>query len=225
MTPFLAEIIGTCILMILGNGVVCNVVLKKTKGNDAGWIVIALGWGIAVFTAVFITAEASGAHLNPAVTLGLAVAGNFSWAKVPLYLAAQFLGAAIGATLVWYQYRLHFDETDDPDSKLATFCTGPAIRNIPSNLFSEIIGTFVLVFGVLYISGAKVGDQTASLGSLDALPVALVVLGIGLSLGGTTGYAINPARDLSPRIMHTLLPISRKRDSDWEYSWIPVIGP
>ena len=225
MTPFLAEVIGTCILILLGDGVVGNVVLNKTKGNDSGWIVITLGWGIAVFVAVFITASASGAHINPAVTLGLALAGSFPWASVPVYLAAQFLGGAIGATLVWLHYRPHFAETEDADGKLAVFCTGPAIRDTTSNLISEIIGTFVLVLGVFYISGATVGDQSASLGSLDALPVALVVLGIGLSLGGTTGYAINPARDLAPRIMHAILPIPRKRDSDWSYAWIPVVGP
>lgn len=220
MTPFVAEIIGTAILLLLGDGVVANVVLKGTKGNNSGWIVITMGWGMAVFVAVFIVAAASGAHLNPAVTLGLALAGNFPWADVPIYMAAQFIGAAIGAGLVWLQYRMHFDATDDADAKLAVFCTGPAIRNTASNLISEIIGTFVLVFAVLYIAAPDVG-----LGALDALPVGLVVLVIGLALGGTTGYAINPARDLSPRLMHAILPIAGKRDSDWGYSWIPVVGP
>ncbi len=225
MTPFVAEVIGTAVLVLLGNGVVANVVLDKTKGNNAGWIVITLGWGIAVFTGVFISASVSGAHLNPAITLGFAIAGTFAWPQVPIYLAAQFLGGAIGATLVWLHYKDHFAETLDGNTKLAAFSTAPEIRSNTSNLIAETIGTFVLMLGVFYISGATVGAQSASLGALDALPVALVVLGIGLSLGGNTGYAINPARDLSPRIMHAILPIPRKRDSDWGYSWIPVIGP
>lgn len=225
MSAFVAELIGTMILMLLGNGVVANVLLKKTKGHDAGLMAITVGWGVAVFVAVFVTAAYSGAHINPAVTVGLAVAGKFAWAKVPAYLLAQFLGAAFGAFLVWYQYKDHFDATEDQEAKLAVFSTSPAISNTLNNLASEIIGTFVLVFAVLYITGPTVGSQEASLGSLDALPVALVVLGIGLSLGGTTGYAINPARDLSPRIMHAILPIPRKGDSDWGYAWIPVVGP
>ena len=220
MTPFIAEIIGTAFLLLLGDGVVANVVLKGTKGENSGWIVISLGWGMAVFVAVFIVAAYSGAHINPAVTLGLAVAGKFAWAKVPLYLLAQFIGAAIGAFLVWLHYRDHFAATPDGDAKLAVFCTGPAIRNTSSNFISEVIGTFVLVFAVLYIAAPEVG-----LGALDALPVGLLVLVIGLCLGGTTGYAINPARDLSPRLMHFLLPIPNKRDSDWGYAWIPVLGP
>ncbi len=220
MTPFIAEIIGTAFLLLLGDGVVANVVLKGTKGENSGWIVISLGWGMAVFVAVFIVAAYSGAHINPAVTLGLAVAGKFVWAKVPLYLLAQFIGAAIGAFLVWLHYRDHFAATPDGDAKLAVFCTGPAIRNTSSNFISEVIGTFVLVFAVLYIAAPDVG-----LGALDALPVGLLVLVIGLCLGGTTGYAINPARDLSPRLMHFLLPIPNKRDSDWGYAWIPVLGP
>lgn len=225
MTPFLAEFIGTFLLILLGDGVVANVVLNKTKGNNSGWIVITFGWAIAVFVAVFVVAPYSGAHINPAVTIGLALAGSFDWAQVPVYLIAQFLGGAFGAAMVWLHYRPHFAETKDQDAKLATFCTGPAIRNTASNLISEIIGTFVLVFGVLYIVGPIVGGQEASLGALDALPVGLLVLGIGLCLGGTTGYAINPARDLSPRIMHAILPIPEKRDSDWSYAWIPVVGP
>ncbi len=220
MTPFIAEIIGTAFLLLLGDGVVANVVLKGTKGENSGWIVISLGWGMAVFVAVFIVAAYSGAHINPAVTLGLAVAGKFAWAKVPLYLLGQFIGAAIGAFLVWLHYRDHFAATPDGDAKLAVFCTGPAIRNTFSNFISEVIGTFVLVFAVLYIAAPEVG-----LGALDALPVGLLVLVIGLCLGGTTGYAINPARDLSPRLMHFLLPIPNKRDSDWGYAWIPVLGP
>ena len=220
MTPFIAELVGTALLLLLGDGVVANVVLRDTKGAKGGWIVITFGWGMAVFVAVFAVAIFSGAHINPAVTIGLAVAGKFDWALVPLYLLAQFLGGALGALLMWLHYQPHFARTEDPDAKLAVFCTGPAIRNAPANFISETIGTFVLVFGVLYLAAPEVG-----LGALDALPVGLLVLVIGLSLGGTTGYAINPARDLSPRIMHALLPISGKRDSDWSYAWIPVFGP
>ena len=220
MSPFLGEFIGTAILLLLGNAVVANVVLKGTKGSGAGWITISFGWGTAVFVAVFIVAGYSGAHINPAVTLGLALAGSFEWASVPLYLTAQFLGGALGAFLVWLHYRDHFESTDDADAKLAVFCTAPAIRNNLSNLLSEIIATFVLVFAVLYMVKPDVG-----LGALDALPVGAVVLAIGLTLGGTTGYAINPARDLSPRIIHALVPISGKRDNDWGYAWIPVLGP
>ena len=220
MSPFLGEFIGTAILLLLGNAVVANVVLKDTKGSGAGWITISFGWGTAVFVAVFVVAEYSGAHINPAVTLGLALAGSFEWTSVPLYLAAQFLGGALGAFLVWLHYRDHFESTDDADAKLAVFCTAPAIRNNLSNLLSEIIATFVLVFAVLYMVKPDVG-----LGALDALPVGAVVLAIGLTLGGTTGYAINPARDLSPRIIHALVPIRGKRDNDWGYAWIPVLGP
>ena len=212
--------IGTAFLILLGDGVVANVVLNKTKGNNSGWIVITFGWGIAVFVGVYISAAHSGAHLNPAVTIALAVAEKFEWAKVPVYIAGQFAGAMAGAFLVWVSYKKHFDETTDADAKLAVFCNSPAIPNIFFNMATEIIGTFALVFGILFITGADV-----KLGSLDALPVALLVLGIGLSLGGPTGYAINPARDLGPRIMHAILPIKNKRDSDWKYSWIPVIGP
>lgn len=220
MTPFLGELIGTTILLLLGNGVVANVVLNDTKGQGAGWIVIAWGWAMAVFVAVFTVAAFSGAHLNPAVTLALAIAGKFAWGDVPGYIAAQFLGGALGATLVWLVYRDHFARTEDADLKLAVFCTGPAIRNPVSNLVSEIVGTFVLAFAVLFLAVSVFG-----LGGLDALPVGLLVLAIGLSLGGTTGYAINPARDLAPRIMHALLPVPGKRDSDWGYAWIPVAGP
>ena len=225
MTPFLGELIGTALLILLGNGVVANVVLNKTKGNDSGWIVITFGWAIAVFVGVFTVAAVSGAHINPAVTLGFAVAGSFPWADVPIYLLGQFLGAGIGAFLVWLHYKDHFAATDDKAGQLGCFSTGPAIANRTNNLISEIIGTFVLVFAVFYIAGAEVGGEPASLGALDALPVAFVVLGIGLSLGGTTGYAINPARDLGPRIMHAILPIPNKGDSDWGYAWILVVGP
>ncbi len=225
MTPFLAEIVGTFMLLLLGNGVVANVVLSGTKGNSGGWIVITLAWGLSVFVAVFIAGSISGAHLNPAVTIGLAVAGSFSWSLVPSYILAQMLGAMAGTTMVYLMHKDHYDITEDGEAKRATFCTSPAIRNPASNFFSELMGTFALVFGVFYISGATVGSQEASLGALDALPVGLLVTVIGLSLGGTTGYAINPARDLGPRIMHQLLPIKNKVDSDWGYSWIPVLGP
>jgi glycerol uptake facilitator protein len=220
MSPFLAEMIGTAILILLGDGVVANMVLRNTKGSNSGWIVIAFGWGMAVFVGVLVASGASGAHLNPAVTLAMVAAGKLGWDKAPFYLAAQLLGACFGAFLVWLQYKSHFDITEDKDAKLAVFCTGPQIRSPLSNIISEIIGTFVLVFAALDISSPQGG-----LGSLDALPVALVVLAIGLSLGGTTGYAINPARDFGPRLMHAILPIPGKRDSDWPYAWIPVAGP
>ena len=220
MNNFLFELIGTAFLILFGDGVVANVVLNKTKGNNSGWIVINFGWAIAVFVGVFIAAPYSGAHLNPAVSIAFAAAGKFEWSNVPLYIAGQFAGAMIGSFLVWMAYKKHFDETTDADAKLAVFCNSPAIRNTTFNLATEIIGTFALVFGIFFITGADV-----KLGSLDALPVALLILGIGLSLGGPTGYAINPARDLGPRIMHFILPIKGKRDSDWSYSWIPVAGP
>lgn len=229
MSPFMAEMVGTALLLLLGNGVVANVVLRETKGSDSGWIVITGGWGMAVFVAVFSVAAFSGAHINPAVTLGLAAAGTFSWDLVPTYLAGQFIGGGIGAFLVWLHYHPHFDVTEDLDAKLAVFCTGPAIRRSGANFVSEVIGTFVLVFGVLYLAAPNVSGPDGSiggLGALDALPVGLLVLVIGLALGGTTGYAINPARDLSPRIVHALVPMpGGKRDSDWGYSWIPVAGP
>jgi glycerol uptake facilitator protein len=225
MNNFLFELIGTAFLILLGNGVNANVVLSKTKGHNSGWIVITFGWAIAVFVGVYVAAGHSDAHLNPAVTLAFAVAGKFEWALVPIYIAGQFCGAMLGALLVWIAYKNHFDETADADAKLAVFCNSPAIPNIPFNLATEIIGTFALVFGVLFIAGAHINDVEIKLGSLDALPVALLVLGIGLSLGGPTGYAINPARDLGPRIMHFILPIKGKGSSGWDYSWIPVVGP
>ena len=225
MSAYVGELIGTAILMLLGNGVVANVVLNQTKGNNAGWIVITVGWGIAVFTAVFIVAAASGAHINPAVTVGLAVTGDFEWSMVPGYIAMQMFGAAIGTTLVYLMYKPHYDATEDQGAILGSFATAPGIRSTIPNVLSELLGTFVLVYGVLHIAGASVGDQSASLGALDALPVGLVVLGIGLCLGGTTGYAINPARDLAPRIMHAILPIKGKGGNDWNYAWIPVVGP
>ncbi|HWI93183.1 MAG TPA: MIP/aquaporin family protein [Flavisolibacter sp.] len=220
MNIFAAETIGTALLILLGDGVVANVVLNKTKGNNSGWIVITFGWAIAVFVGVFVASKASGAHLNPAVTIALAILNKISWSIVPQYLAGQMLGAMIGSILVWAAYRKHFLHTDDAAAKRAVFCTAPAIRSVSHNLFTEIIGTFVLIFGVLFIIA-----PSSSLGALDALPVALLVLGIGLSLGGPTGYAINPARDLGPRIMHAILPLGKKGDNDWRYSWIPVVGP
>lgn len=220
MTSFISELTGTAILILLGNGVVANVVLKDTKGNSGGWIVIAFGWAMGVFTGVYITAASSGAHLNPAVTLALALTGKFAWSSVPVYMLAQFLGAMLGAGLVWLSYKKHYDTTEDAGAIQATFCTAPAIPHRFFNLLTEVIGTFLLIFGVLFIAA-----PASSLGALDALPVALLVLAIGLSLGGPTGYAINPARDLGPRIMHALLPIPHKSHSGWGYSWTPVVGP
>ena len=220
MSIFLAELIGTALLIILGDGVVANCLLNKSKGQNGGWIVITMGWAMAVFVGVFAVGAYSGAHLNSAVTLALAATGAVPWEQVPVYVAAQMLGAFIGACIVYITYKQHFDITEDADAKLAIFCTGPAIRSAIPNLVTEIVGTFVLIFGVFYIAKGDVG-----LGAVDALPVALLVLAIGLSLGGPTGYAINPARDLGPRIAHAILPIKGKRDSDWGYAWIPVIGP
>lgn len=230
MNEFCAELIGTMILILLGNGVVANVVLNGTKGNNGGWIVIALGWGLAVFSGVIIAGPYSGAHLNPAVTIGLAIVGKFPLAKVTLFILAQMLGAALGALLVWAFYRHHYNQTTDQGAILGTFATGPAIRKLSNNFFCEMLGTFILVFVVFYIEGASIlcnslPEVKVGLGSVGALPVALLVTAIGLSLGGTTGYAINPARDLSPRIMHAILPIKSKGKSDWGYSLIPVIGP
>lgn len=225
MSAYIGELIGTMILIILGDGVVANVVLSKSKGNSSGWIVITTGWALAVFVAVFIVGTISGAHINPAVTIGLAVAGDFPWAKVPGYIIAQMIGAFIGAIIVWLSYFQHFGETADPGAKLAVFSTGPAIRSSVWNLLTEIVGTFMLVFGVLNIHGALMGTDAIDLGALGALPVAFLVWAIGLSLGGPTGYAINPARDLGPRIAHAILPIPGKGGSDWGYAWVPVVGP
>ena len=220
MNYFLGEFIGTAMLIILGNGVVANVLLNKSKGQNSGWIVIVFGWSMAVFVGVYMSAAASGAHINPAVTLAFAWLGKSTWDLVPAYIAAQVLGAMTGQLFVYIAYRPHYTATENTDLKMATFCTSPAIRSPFNNLFTEIIGTFILILGVLFIASPQ-----SSLGALDALPVALLVLGIGLSLGGPTGYAINPARDLGPRIMHFILPMKNKRDSDWSYSWIPVVGP
>ena len=220
MNEFFAEFFGTAMIIVFGGGVVSNVLLNKTKGNNGGWIVITFGWAAGVFTGVLIAAPVSGAHLNPAVTLALVLAHKFSLSLLPLYVCAQLLGAMFGAFLVWLAYKKHFDATEDGDLKLAVFCTAPNIRSYWYNVITEVVGTYVLCLAVLYMAEPEVG-----LGSLNALPVAIVVLGLGLSLGGPTGYAINPARDLGPRIMHFLLPISNKRDSDWSYSWVPILGP
>lgn len=216
----MGEFIGTGLLILLGQTVVSNVVLNKTKGHNSGWIVISFGWGMAVFVGVYCSAAASKAHLNPVVTLAFAVLGKISWQLVPIYIAAQLLGAMAGSLVAWLCFRPHFGPTADADAKLAVFCTTPAIRSYGDNLVAEIIATFVLILGVLFIAA-----PSSSLGALDALPVGLLVLAIGLGPGGPTGYAINPARDLGPRIMHALLPIAGKRDSDWSYAWIPVLGP
>ena len=231
MTPFLAELIGTAILIVLGNGVVANVVLQRTKGHGSGWLVIAWGWGMAVFVGVFCVSKYSGAHLNPAVTLAMAAAqrGNFAWSQVPLYVGGQMLGAFLGATIVYAFYYAHFAATKDADAKLSCFCTAPAIRNLAVAFFCEVVGTFFLVFPILLMVGPSFSlaqqNGTLGLGTLGELPVGLLVFAIGLSLGGTTGYAINPARDLGPRLAHALLPMPGKRDSDWGYAWVPVVGP
>lgn len=227
MTPFIAEIIGTFLLILLGCGVNANVSLAKTYGSSSGWIVITTGWAIAVYVGVVVSAPYSGAHLNPAVTVGLAAAGKFSWGDVPLYILAQFIGAMLGAFFVWLTHKDHFNATEDGGTKRGVFCNAPAIPNTPINLLNEIVGTFVLVFTVLYFSDAVITntETVIGLGSLGALPVAFLVWGIGLSLGGTTGYAINPARDLGPRIIHALVPIKEKGSNGWGYSWVPVIGP
>lgn len=227
MSPFIAELIGTMLLILLGDGVVANVLLNDTKGNNGGWMVITTAWGLAVFVGVMVAGPYSGAHLNPAVTIGLAIAGKFAWAGVLPYIAAQLIGAGMGAFLVWVMYKDHFNRNNDPGAMLACFCTGPAIRNYTSNITSEIIGAFVLVFAVFYISGAEITPTKVpvGLGSVGAVPVAFLVWVIGLSLGGTTGYAINPARDLAPRIIHALVPIKGKGSSDWSYAWVPIAGP
>lgn len=227
MTPFLAEILGTMFMILLGNGVVANVVLKGTKGNNGGWMVITTAWALAVFVGVVIAGPYSGAHLNPAVTIGLAIAGKFSWLDAPTYIAAQFIGAMLGAFLVWLLFKDFYAGTEDKGAKQATFCTAPAIPNTTSNLISEIIGTFVLIFVIFHFTNAEMGvdKNPIGLGSIGALPVTFLVWVIGLSLGGTTGYAINPARDLGPRIMHAILPVAGKGGNNWSYAWIPVVGP
>ncbi|MEP5254368.1 MAG: MIP/aquaporin family protein [Winogradskyella arenosi] len=230
MSILIAEILGTMILIICGNGVVANAVLKGTKGHGSGWIEITTSWALGVFLGVIVAGPYSGAHLNPAVTVALATTGGISWSLVPEYIAGELIGAMLGAFFVWVVYKDHFKITDDEGGKLACFSTGPAIRNTVSNLTSEIIGTFVLIFVIFYIAGPSISlgiegttDAIIGLGSIGAIPVAFLVWVIGLALGGTTGYAINPARDLGPRIVHSLLPF--KGSSDWSYSWIPIVGP
>jgi glycerol uptake facilitator protein len=229
MTPFIAELIGTFLLLFVGGGVVANVILEGTKGNDSnGWMVITTAWALAVYIGVVVSSPYSGAHLNPAVTVGLAVAGEFAWAEVPMYILAQVIGAFLGALATWVMYYDHFNITEDQETKLGVFATIPAIRNYPSNFINEALGTFVLVFVVLFFTDASFTDGeevVVGLGSLGALPVAFLVWGIGLGLGGTTGYAINPARDFGPRLFHALAPIKGKGTSDWAYAWVPILGP
>ncbi|HEV7301388.1 MAG TPA: MIP/aquaporin family protein [Tepidisphaeraceae bacterium] len=233
---FIAEFVGTAILILLGNGVVANVALRRTLGGGAGWIVITLGWGMAVFVAVMCVAKFSGAHLNPAVTVAMAFnnQGGFTWGDAPTYIVAQLLGAFVGAVLVFLYYGDHFEATDDANTKFGCFSTAPAIRNLPRAFFCEVVGTFLLVFPIFLMvaptfalpgAGTEGQEIANGFGALGALPVGLLVFAIGMSLGGTTGYAINPARDLGPRIAHALLPIRGKRDSDWGYAWIPVVAP
>jgi len=229
MEAYIFEFIGTAILLLMGSGVVANVILKDTKGNGGGWIVITTGWALAVYIAVVVAGPYSGAHLNPAVTISLAVKGSFEWNLVLGYIIAQLLGAFVGAFVCWLNYKDHFDRTQDGGTKLAVFSTGPAIKNTPINFIGELTGTFILLFVIYFITGAEIqstdGSTPVGLGSVGAIPVAFLVWVIGLSLGGTTGYAINPARDLGPRIFHALSPIKSKGSSDWGYAWVPVIAP
>ena len=218
---FVSELVGTAILILLGNGVVAAVLLAKSKAQNSGWIVITFGWGMAVTIGVYAAGPFSGAHINPAVTLGLAATGDFPWGDVPTYIAGQFAGAILGATLVWLAYLPHWKETEDPGLKLACFSTGPAIRKPLQNAVTELIGTAMLLIGVLAI-GLNKGAAASGVGPLL---VGLLVLSLGLSLGGPTGYAINPARDLGPRIAHAFLPIAGKGDSDWSYALVPVVAP
>ncbi len=219
MNTFLAELLGTALLILLGNGVVAGVVLKDTKNENSGWLVITIGWALAVTFAIYAVGRISGAHINPAVTIALAATGQFAWADVPVYLLAQFLGAMLGAALVYLHYLPHWERTADPGAKLAVFCTAPAVRHTPGNVISEFLGTFVLLFGLSALGANNFAE------GLNPLVVGALILAIGHSLGGTTGYAINPARDLGPRIMHAILPIPGKGDSDWGYAWIPVVAP
>lgn len=229
MSIFTAEVIGTALMILLGNGVVATCVLKGTKCGDGGhWLIITTAWAFAVFVGVTVAGPISGAHLNPAVTLGLALAGKLEWSLVPTYLAGELIGAMLGAFIVWLVYKDHFAITEDMDAKAACFCTAPAIRNYPPNFLSEMVGTFVLIFVILHIEGASIflGEQSSAqigLGSIGALPVAILVWVIGLSLGSTTGYAINPVRDFGPRLVLSILPLKAK--SDWSYAWVPVLGP
>src|ERR1041385_3419083 len=234
MNPYLAEFIGTAVLIIFGNGVVANVVLARTKGQNSGWIVITTGWALAVFIGVFCSQPFSGAHLNPAVTIAMATAGKLAANKVAGYIIAQMLGGIIGGALVFVFYREHFKVSEDANGKLACFCTAPNIRSLPQAFLCEVLGTFLLILPVFLMTDVSVKfpaigdspqDVTIGLGTLGAIPVGLVVFAIGLSLGGTTGYAINPARDLGPRIAHAILPVAGKASSDWSYAPIPVFGP
>jgi glycerol uptake facilitator protein len=229
MQAYIGEFIGTMILIILGDGVVAGVLLRNSKAENSGWIVITFGWAMAVAIAVYCVFQFSGAHINPAVTIALAVTGQFPWADVVPYIIAQFLGAFVGGVIVWLAYLAHWGETEDEGLKLGVFCTAPAIYNTPANVITEIVGTFVLVFGILgiFANSGSVGSVAGSVigTGLNPLLVGLLVLGIGLSLGGPTGYAINPARDLGPRIAHAVLPIAGKGGNDWGYAWIPVVGP
>lgn len=219
MNPYFAEFIGTALLILLGNGVVAGVLLKESKAQNAGWLVICMAWGLAVTFSIYAVGKFSGAHLNPAVSVGLAVAGSFSWAEVPMYILSQVAGAMVGSFLVYFHFLPHWAKTSDKGLKLAVFCTAPAIRNTVSNLISEIIATAVLVMGLLFIGANQFSE------GLNPLVVGALIISIGLSLGGPTGFAINPARDFGPRLVHALLPIPGKGDSDWGYSWIPVVGP
>ncbi len=226
MTRFTVELIGTALLILLGDGVVANVLLNKSKGQNSGWMVVATGWGLAVALALYCVSSFSGAHLNPAVTIGMAAIGKLEWAKVGGYLVAQMIGAFLGAVLVWLAYLPHWKETPDAGAKLGVFCTAPAIRSPGANLLTEIIGTFVLVLGGLAIlTPENLNAEHGFKAGLGPLLVGLLVLAIGVSLGGPTGYAINPARDLGPRLVHAFLPIRGKLDSDWAYAWVPVVGP
>lgn len=219
MTPFLGEVIGTMILIILGAGVCAGTNLKKSYAQNGGWIVITMGWGMGVAMGVYAVGSISGAHLNPAVTIGLASIGEFPWAQVPGYILAQLIGAFLGATFVWLFYYPHWKETEEPGTKLGVFSTGPAIKHTPANLISEILGTFFLMLGLLFIGANSFSE------GLNPFIIGFLIVAIGLSLGGTTGYAINPARDLGPRIAHAILPIHGKGSSNWGYAWIPVVGP
>lgn len=230
MNPFIAEFIGTFILILMGAGVCANTSLNESFAKGGGWVVITFGWGLGVFLGVIIAGPSSGAHLNPAVTIGLAVAGKFGWSDAPTYILAQLLGAMGGAFLTWLLFADHYNRTEDPGTIRGTFCTSPSIRNIPRNLLSEVVGTFILIIVVLFIASPEFSadghtNVRFGLGSVGALPVALLVVAIGMSLGGLTGYAINPARDLGPRIIHALVPIRHKGSGGWDYAWVPVVGP
>jgi glycerol uptake facilitator protein len=230
MNPYIAEFLGTMLLILMGVGAVANVSFKDSFASGGGWVVITFGWGLGVFIGVIVAGPYSGAHINPAVSVGLAVAGKFPWQEVPMYILAQIGGAMTGALLAWWQFSDHYNRHEDQAGILGTFCTSPSIKNTHKNLFSEILGTFVLIFVVLYISDATFSSETlkdtkVGLGSVGALPVALLVVGIGMSLGGVTGYAINPARDLGPRFIHFIVPIKTKGSSNWGYAWVPIIGP